>query len=193
MLKIKFKRSHKYIKLTTLIIFIAFFVISFDVNSQNKNTTLDSSLLKNILTLLNQKEGEKLMIFTNVSENKILWIKKNKPEPLWKNIKKLYNSSNDNIVSRLIPKKYTGKFLFNQKFKDVVLKDSEVTDKDYKYLRHIQGLSNTIVVDFFLILYNQKGDNCLINYHVLNNGEHFVFLKKINETWIIENKYEILE
>ena len=75
MLKIKFKNVLKYIHLEKFIIFISLILISFNVYSQSKLSTLDSSLLKIILTSLDHKVGKKLIIY-NISENEILWIKK---------------------------------------------------------------------------------------------------------------------
>lgn len=192
MLKIKFKNVLKCIHLEKFIIFISLILISFNVHSQSKLSTLDSSLLKIIFMSLDHKVGKKLIIY-NISENEILWIKKNKPEPLWENIKKLYNISDDNIVSDLIPKKYSSKFLFNEKSKDINLRFGNISDKEVLSLKIIQSTSFTKVIDSFLILYNQKGDKCLISYHILDNGEHFIFLKKRNGVWLIEYKYETLE
>jgi hypothetical protein len=188
MLKFEFTNTLKYIEFKFIILFISLTLISFNVNGQSKISSLDSSLSKNILSSLNHKAGEKLMIYTDVTEDNILWIKKNKPEPLWGNIKKLYNCSDDNIVSHLIPKKTTGKFLFDEKSKDINLKIGRISDNEYLNLRSFQT-----IVDFFLILYNQTGDKCLISYHLLNNGEHFIFLKKYKGIWLIEFKYETLE
>jgi len=60
-------------------------------------------------------------------------------------------------------------------------------------LHKIQAISNTKIINNFLILYNQTGDKCLVSYHILDNGEHFIFLKKRNGVWLIEYKYETLE
>jgi len=192
MLKIKFKNVLKYIHLEKFIIFISLILISFNVYSQSKLSTLDSSLLKIILTSLDHKVGKKLIIY-NISENEILWIKKYKPDPLWENIKKLYNISDDNIVSDLIPKNYSSKFLFNEKSKDIYLRFGKISDKEAISLHNIQAISNTKIINNFLILYNPIGDKCLVSYHILDNGIHFIFLKKRNGVWLIEYKYETLE
>lgn len=83
--------------------------------------------------------------------------------------------------------------MFNEKSKDINFRFGNISDKEVLSLKIIQSTSFTKVIDSFLILYNQKGDKCLISYHILDNGEHFIFLKKRNGVWLIEYKYETLE
>lgn len=188
--------NKKYERIKALLFVGTALWASISFGSQAKPIVPDSSLGRLILSkvLSKNREGNDLVVFTDVSEAEIRSLQKNRSALLWTHIMKVYGVSDDAGVARILSQRYPGRFLRNGKPKQITLVTTTGEAKQREVLRALKKTRHPVIVDFLIVLYNRSSNQCLAYYHIINEGFCLATLERKNKSWkITEFTVETLE